>query len=78
MAWEKLLLSAQPQAFLAWTPSSFEKSLVRFYTTLLEEPLQVAFRDVGGGNLFITVVPETDQSGSIIFKSDDYAGQVRC
>jgi hypothetical protein len=36
------------------------------------------FRDVGGGNLFLTLVSKTDQSGSVVFKSGDYAGQGLC
>jgi hypothetical protein len=36
------------------------------------------FIDFGGGNLFLTLVSKTDQSGSMMFKSDDCAGQGRC
>jgi hypothetical protein len=36
------------------------------------------FRDVGGGNLFLTLVSKTDQSGLIMFKCGDCAGQGRC
>jgi hypothetical protein len=36
------------------------------------------FRDVGDGNLFLTLVSKTDHSGSIILKSRDSAGQVSC
>jgi hypothetical protein len=36
------------------------------------------FRDVGGGNLFLTLVSKTDQNGSMTFKSGDCAGQGRC
>jgi hypothetical protein len=39
---DKLLPSVQQQSFLEWTPASFEQSLAEFYTTLLEEHLQVA------------------------------------
>jgi hypothetical protein len=37
-----LLPSVQPQSFLKWTRTSYEQSLVEFYTNLLEEHLQVA------------------------------------
>jgi hypothetical protein len=36
------------------------------------------YRDAGGGNLFLTVVSKTDQSGSVIFRCGDCAGQGRC
>jgi hypothetical protein len=36
------------------------------------------FRDVGSGNLFLTLISKTDQNGSIMLKSDGYAGQGRC
>jgi hypothetical protein len=35
------------------------------------------FRDVGHGNLFLTLVSKTDPSVSIVFKSDDCPGQGR-
>jgi hypothetical protein len=34
-------------------------------------------RDVGGGNMFLTLVSKTDQSGSVLFKSGDYAGYIK-
>jgi hypothetical protein len=36
------LSSTQPQSFLKWTHTHFEKSQAEFYTILLEEHLQVA------------------------------------
>lgn len=36
------------------------------------------FIDVGGGNLFLTLVSRTDQSDSMTFKYGDCAGQGRC
>jgi hypothetical protein len=36
------------------------------------------FRDVGDGNLFLTLVSKIDQSGSVMFKCGDCAGQGRC
>jgi hypothetical protein len=62
---------------LEWTRTSFEHSLAEFYTILLEEHVQVALEMLGGGSLFLTLVFKTDQSGSMIFKSGDYAGQGR-
>jgi hypothetical protein len=35
------------------------------------------FGDVGGGNLFLTLVSKTDQSGSAMFKCHDCSGQGR-
>jgi hypothetical protein len=35
------------------------------------------FRVVGGGNLFLTLVSKADQSGSVMLKSGDCAGQER-
>jgi hypothetical protein len=46
---------------------SFEQSLAEIYTILLEEHVPSCFRDVGGGNLFLTLVSKTDQSGSMVF-----------
>jgi hypothetical protein len=48
MALDHLLPSLQLQS-LEWTRTSFEQSLVKFYTIILEEHLQVVLRDVGGG-----------------------------
>jgi hypothetical protein len=45
-----LLRSVQPQAFLEWTGTSFEKTLAVFYTILLKEHLQVALGMVEVGN----------------------------
>jgi hypothetical protein len=49
MVLDHLVPSVQPQTFLEWTHTSFEKSLEEFYTILLEEHLQVALGmlDVG-------------------------------
>jgi hypothetical protein len=46
---------------------SFEQSLAKFYTILLEGTSSSCFRDVGGGNLFLTLV----------FKTGDCAGKGR-
>jgi hypothetical protein len=43
MVMDQLLPSIQPQPFMEWTRTSFEQSLVEFYTALLEEHLQVVF-----------------------------------
>jgi hypothetical protein len=40
--------------------------------------LSSCFRVVGGENLFLTLVSKSDQSGSMVFKSGDFAGQGRC
>jgi hypothetical protein len=40
----RLLPSIQTQSFLEWNRTSFEHSLVEFYTILLEEHLQVALQ----------------------------------
>jgi hypothetical protein len=37
-----VLVHLLPQPFLEWTHTSFEQSLMKFYTILLEEHLQVA------------------------------------
>jgi hypothetical protein len=64
-----LLYSVQPQSFSEWTRVSLEQSLAEFYTILLKEPLQVALRDDGGGNLFpllsrkLTIVVSNGQGG---------------
>jgi hypothetical protein len=36
------------------------------------------FRDVGSGNLFLSLVTRTTQSGSVVCRSSDCAGQGRC
>jgi hypothetical protein len=36
------------------------------------------FRDVGGGDLFLVLVFRTDQSGSVMLRCDDFAGQGKC
>jgi hypothetical protein len=56
MMFNQILPSVQPQSFLEWTLTSFEQSVAEFYTIYLEEHLQSCFRDVGGGNLFLTLV----------------------
>jgi hypothetical protein len=78
MVLDHLLPSIQPESFLEWTRTSFVQSLADIYTPILQEHLHVAFRDVGGGNLFLSLVSKIDQSGSVMFKSSDYAGQGRC
>jgi hypothetical protein len=67
MVFDHLLPSVQPQSFLEWTHTSFEQSLAEFYTIPLEEHLQVA--------LEILEVGKTDQSGSMMLKFGDSAGQ---
>jgi hypothetical protein len=42
MMLDHLLPSIQTQSFLEWTSTSLKQSLIEFYTTLLEERLQVA------------------------------------
>jgi hypothetical protein len=49
MVLNHLLLSIQLQSFLEWIRTSFEQSLVEFYTILLEEHLQVALEMVEVG-----------------------------
>jgi hypothetical protein len=49
MVLDHLLPSTQPQCFLEWTCTSFEQSLVEFYTILLEEYLQVALKLLEAG-----------------------------
>jgi hypothetical protein len=36
------------------------------------------FRDVGGGNLFLTLVSKTDECGSMMFKFGNCAGRGSC
>jgi hypothetical protein len=64
---DHLLPSLKPQYFLEWTRTSLEQSLLEFYTI-----------HVRGGNLFLTLVSKIDQSGSMLFKFGDCAGQGRC
>jgi hypothetical protein len=68
MALDHLLPSIQPRSFLEWTHANFEQSLAEFYTIPHEEHLQVA----------LDFSLQTDQSGSVMFKSGDCAGQGRC
>ena len=42
MVFDHLLPSTQPQSSLEWTHTSLEQSLAEFYTTVLEEHLQIA------------------------------------
>jgi hypothetical protein len=42
MVLDHILPSIEQQFLLKWTRTSFEQSLVEFYTILLEEQLQVA------------------------------------
>jgi hypothetical protein len=74
MVLDHLLSSIQPQS-LEWTRKSFEQSVAEFYTILLEGTSSSCFRDVGDGNLFLTLVSKT---GSMMFRSGDCAGQGRC
>jgi hypothetical protein len=52
-----------------WTVSS---GILNYYSWRI---CSSCFRDVEGGNLFLTPVSKTDQSGSMMFKSGDCAGQ---
>jgi hypothetical protein len=54
------------------------KSLQRICKQFCWRTSSNCFRDVGGGNLFLTIVSKTDQSGSMLLKSGDCAGQERC
>jgi hypothetical protein len=60
MVLERLLLSIQTRSFLEWTGTSFEHSFAEFYIIL--------FQDVGGGNLFLTLVSKTDNNGSMVLE----------
>jgi hypothetical protein len=75
MVLDHLLPTIQLQSILEWTHTNFEQSVAELYTILLEEISLSCFRDVGGGNLFLTQVSKTDYSGSMMFKSGDCAGQ---
>jgi hypothetical protein len=77
MVLDHLLPSIQIQSFLEWTRTAFEQSLAEF-TSFSWRISSSCFRDVAGGNLFLTLVSKTDHSGSIMFKSGDCAGQGRC
>jgi hypothetical protein len=71
MVLDHLFSSFQPQS-LEWTGKSFEQPVAELYTILLEGTSSSCFRDVGGGNLFLTLVSKT---GSVMFRSGDCAGQ---
>jgi hypothetical protein len=73
MVLDHLLSSVQPQS-LEWTRNSFEQSVAEIYT-ILEGTSSSCFRDVGGGNLFLTLISKT---GLMMFRSGDCAGQERC
>jgi hypothetical protein len=63
---------------LGMDSTSFEQSLVEFvYHSSWKTPSS-CFRDVGGGNIFPTLVSKTVQSGSVTFRCGDYADQGRC
>lgn len=49
--------------FLQYSRSPAWNGLVEVSNSLLEEHVQNCCRDVGGGSLFLTVVPKTDQNG---------------
>jgi hypothetical protein len=63
---DHLLPSVQLQSFSESTCTSFEHSLTEFYTILLEEHVE-------DGNLFIVLVPKTDQHSSVVFRWGDCA-----
>jgi hypothetical protein len=44
MVLDHRLPSIQPHSFLECTPTSYEQSLVEFYTILLEEHFQIALQ----------------------------------
>jgi hypothetical protein len=75
MVLDRLLPSIESQSFLERTHTSFELSLVEFYT-ILQEHLQVALEMLEVG-IYSCLVSKTDQSDSVMFKCD-YAGQGRC
>jgi hypothetical protein len=52
----------------------FVQSLEELYTILLEEYLQVAL-EMLEVEISSSLLSKTDQSGSVMFKSRDYAGQ---
>jgi hypothetical protein len=72
------LPSMEPQSCLECTHTSFEQSVMEFYAIHLEGHLQVSLEILGGGNLLLTLVPKTDQSGSVMFKSGDCAAGEDC
>jgi hypothetical protein len=53
MVLDHLLSSVQPQSF-EWTRKSFEQWVTEFYTILHEGTSSSCFRDVGGGNLYVS------------------------
>jgi hypothetical protein len=77
MVLDQRLPSVEPQSFFELTCISFEESQSELYTVFLRTSSS-CFRDVGGGDLFLALVSKTGQSRSMIFKSDDYAGEGRC
>jgi hypothetical protein len=60
---------------MEWTRTSFEQSVAEFCTILLEEHFQVALKM---SEFFLALVSKTGQSGSIMLKSHDCAGEGRC
>jgi hypothetical protein len=63
---------------LEWICTSFLQSLPELFYHSSWRTASSYFRDVEGRNLFLILVSKTDQSGSIVFKSGEYAGQGRC
>jgi hypothetical protein len=72
MVLDHLSLSIQVQSFSEWTRTSFEQFLAEFYTSHLEEHLQVVLElfEVGICSS-LALVSKTDQNGSMMFKSGD-------
>jgi hypothetical protein len=72
-----LLPSVQLWSFLEWTHNKFWTvcSRILYHSSWTYSS---CCRDVEGGNQLITSVSKTDQSGSVMFKSGDCAGQGRC
>jgi hypothetical protein len=79
MVLNHVLPSIQPKSSLEWTLKSFEQSLAEFYIILFWRISSSYFKDVEGGNLFLTLVSKADHSDSMMmFKSGDCSAQVQC
>jgi hypothetical protein len=73
--WTTFRHQDSPNSLLEWTPITVSSGI--WYHSFWRTSSS-CFRSVGGGNLFLTVVSKTNQSGSMMFKSGHYAGQRRC
>jgi hypothetical protein len=76
MVFFHLLPSIQPQSFLEWTCTRFEQSLAEYHASW--SLFSSCFRGTGGGTQFLTLVFKNNHSGSMIFKSSDWASHERC